>query len=140
MIERGALSAEDFMGDIAAMLRELIQTYQPVPNAGVLFPTEFEIVGNCPLCGKNVVEKKPGYFCEGRSCNFALWKNSKFFTAKKKQLTPTIAAALLKGGKAKLTGCYSENRGKTYDATVGLKGNGKQVSFELAFSKGGKRA
>ena len=128
------------MDGIAAMLRDLTKTYKPVPGAEVLFPSDRENVGKCPRCGKNVMEKKPGYFCEDRNCNFALWKNSKFFTAKKKQLTPTIAAALLKDGKAKLTGCYSEKTGKTYDATVVLKDNGKQVSFELAFSKGGKRA
>ena len=132
------LSPEDFMDGIAAMLRELIQTYRPIPNAAVLFPSELEIVGKCPRCGKNVVEKKPGYFCEDRNCGFALWKNSKFFTAKKKQLTPTIVAALLKDRKAKLTGCYSEKTGKTYDAVVVLKDDGKQVSFELEFSKGGK--
>ena len=132
-IERGALSAEDFMGDITAMLRELIQTYHPVPNAGVLFPTEFEIVGKCPRCGRNVVEKKQGFFCEDRSCGFALWKNSKFFTAKKKQLTKSVATALLKDGKAKLTGCCSEKTGKTYDTTVMLNDDGKQPHFKLEF-------
>ena len=132
-IERGALSAEDFIGDIAAMLRELIQTYHPVPNAGVLFPTEFEIVGKCPRCGRNVVEKKQGFFCEDRDCGFALWKNNKFFSAKKKQLTKTVAEALLRDGKAMLTGCWSEKTGKIYDATILLNDEGKQISFSMEF-------
>ena len=132
-IERGELSPEDFMESIAAMLRELIQTYQPIPGAAVLFPSEFEIVGKCPRCGRNVVEKKQGFFCEDRSCGFALWKNSKFFTAKKKQLTKSVATALLKDGKAKLTGCCSEKTGKTYDTTVMLNDDGKQPHFKLEF-------
>ena len=41
-VERGALAPEDFMDGIAAMLRELIATYQPVPGAAVLFPRKTE--------------------------------------------------------------------------------------------------
>ena len=134
-IEHGNLSPEDFMEGIASMLLELIRSYRPVPNAAVLFPPEFETVGKCPRCGKNVVEKKQGFFCEDRNCGFALWKNNKFFSAKKKQLTKTVAAALLKDGKALLSGCYSEKTQKTYDATVVMQDDGKQVSFKLEFAK-----
>ena len=137
-IERGELAPEDFMEGIAAMLRELIQTYAAVPGAEVLFPSEQESIGKCPRCGKNVVEKKQGFFCEDRGCGFALWKNSKFFSAKKKQLTKTVASALLKDGRAKLTCCWSEKTGKTYDATVVLDDDGKKVSYVLEF--GGKNA
>ena len=137
-IERGELAPEDFMEGIAAMLRELIQTYTAVPGAEVLFPSEQESIGKCPRCGKNVVEKKQGFFCEDRGCGFALWKNSKFFSAKKKQFTKTVASALLKDGRAKLTGCWSEKTGKTYDATVMLDDDGKKVSYVLEF--GGKNA
>ena len=134
-IERGELSPEAFMENITAMLRELIQTYRPIPGAAVLFPSEFEIVGKCPRCGRNVVEKKQGFFCEDRNCCFALWKNSKFFTAKKQQLTKSVAAALLKNGRVMLTGCYSEKTGKTYDATIVMNDSSQQVSFSLEFTK-----
>ena len=137
-IERRELTPEDFMEGIAAMLRELIQTYQAIPSAEVLFPSKQEITGKCPRCGKNVVEKKQGFFCEDRSCGFALWKNSKFFSVKKKQLTKSVASALLKDGRAKLTGCWSEKTGKTYDATVVLDDDGKKISFVLEF--GGRNA
>ena len=132
-IERGELPPEDFMESITAMLRELIQSYQPIPNAAVLFPSEFEIVGKCPRCGRNVVEKKQGFFCEDRSCGFALWKNSKFFSAKRKQLTKTVAEVLLKDGRVQLSGCYSERSGKTYDAIVVMNDDGQQVNFSLEF-------
>ena len=132
-IERGELSPEDFMENITAMLRELIQTYRPIPGAAVLFPSEFEIVGKCPRCGRNVVEKKQGFFCEDRDCGFALWKNSKFFSAKRKQLTKTVAEVLLKDGRVQLSDCYSERSGKTYDAIVVMNDNGQQVNFSLEF-------
>ncbi|MBQ7736316.1 MAG: DNA topoisomerase III, partial [Oscillospiraceae bacterium] len=117
-IERGELAPEDFMEGITAMLRELIQTYKAVSGTEALFPPDREIIGKCPRCGKNVTESKKGFFCEDRACGFALWKNSKFFSAKKKQLPQTVAAALIKDGRVKLTNCWSEKTGKTYDATV----------------------
>ena len=132
-VERGDLSPEDFMDGIAALLRELVQTYKPVPGAEVLFPSDREAVGKCPRCGRSVTESPKGFFCENRACGFALWKNSKFFSAKKKQLTKSVAAALLKDGRVKLTGCWSEKAGKTYDATVILNDDGEKVNFSLQF-------
>ena len=134
-IERGELAPEDFMEGITAMLRELIQTYKAVPGTEALFPPDREIIGKCPRCGKKVTESKKGFFCEDRGCGFALWKNSKFFSAKKKQLTKSVAAALIKDGRVKLTGCWSEKTGKTYDATVLLDDEGQRVNFRLEFEK-----
>ena len=60
---------------------------------------------------------------------------------KKKTLTKEIAIKLLKEGRVKLTGCYSEKTGKTYDAIVILDDNGgKYVNFKIEFpvKKGGK--
>ena len=132
-VEHGELSPEVFMDGIAALLRELVQTYKPVPGAEVLFPSDREAIGKCPRCGSVVTESPKGFFCENRSCGFALWKNSKFFSAKKKQLTKSVAAALLKDGRVKLTGCWSEKAGKTYDATVILNDDGEKVNFSLQF-------
>ena len=134
-IERGELAPEDFMEGITAMLRELIQTYKAVSGTEALFPPDREIIGKCPRCGKNVTESKKGFFCEDRACGFALWKNSKFFSAKKKQLTKTVAAALIEDGRVKLTNCWSEKTGKTYDATVLLDDDGQRVNFRLEFEK-----
>ena len=83
-----------------------------------------------------MTESKKGFFCENRECRFALWKDSKFFSAKKKTLTKTVAAALLNKGRVKLTGCYSEWTGKTYDATVVLADNGTKTDYKLVFDHG----
>ena len=59
-------------------------------------------------------------------------EENKFFTAKKKTITEKIATDLLTKGNAKLTGCYSEKTGKTYDCTVLLDDTGdKYVNFKL---------
>ena len=101
----------------------------------MLFPLDGEVIGPCPRCSKRVMERKQGFFCEDRRCGFALWKNSKFFSAKKKQITKEMATALLRDGRIKLTGCYSSKTGKIYDAVVLLNDDGKQVSFTMEFGK-----
>jgi hypothetical protein len=55
-----------------------------------------------------------------------MWKNDRFFESKKKELTKTIALSLLKDGKAKVNGLYSEKSGKTYDATTMLADTGEK--------------
>ncbi len=138
-VERGELEADAFMSGIAAMLRELMKTYTPVKDAEVLFPSGRKIIGKCPRCGGDVSESKKGFFCENNDCRFGLWKDNKFFSVKKKTLTKAVAATLLKDGCAKLTGCYSEKTGKTYDATVILEDTGDRVNFKLEFETEAKR-
>lgn len=138
-IERGELSPEEFLSGIYAMLRELAATYQVVKGTEYLFSSPREAVGKCPRCGGDVTESQKGFFCQSEICRFAIWKDSKWWSAKKKQPTKAIVAALLKDGRARLTGCYSEKTGKTYDADVLLKDTGEYVNFKLDFGqrKGG---
>lgn len=138
-VERGELEPDAFMNGISSMLRELIKTYAPVKGAEVLFPSGREKVGKCPRCGGSVTESKKGFFCESDGCRFGLWKDNRFFAAKKKVLTKAVAAALLKDGGVRLTGCYSEKTGKTYDATVILEDTGERVNFRLEFDSGTKK-
>jgi len=134
-IDKGELAPEDFLANISDMLRELVQSYQPIPNAHTLFPADGEVIGPCPRCGKRVVEHKQGFFCEDRRCGFALWKNSKFFSDKRKKLTGDLVAALLKDGKVPLKGCWSKRTGKTYDAILTLENSdtGEKPRFRLEF-------
>nr|WP_325223810.1 DNA topoisomerase [uncultured Oscillibacter sp.] len=132
-VERGTLAPEDFMDGITALVRDLVRDYQPVSGWEVLFPPDREAVGPCPRCGGAVTESKKGFFCENRDCRFVFWKDSKFFSAKKKQLTKSVAASLLKAGRVKLTGCWSEKTGKTYDATVILEDDGERTNYKLVF-------
>lgn len=115
-VERGELSPDEFMTGIADMLTELVKTYQVISGAEVLFPSGREIIGKCPRCGSDVTESKKGFFCEKNDCRFGLWRDNKFFAAKRAALTKKVAAALLADGRVKLTGLYSEKTGGTYDA------------------------
>ncbi len=137
-IELGELSADGFLAEIADMVKSLIGTYEVVKGSDALFPRTNggKSIGKCPRCGKDVLENKKGYCCEDKACGFALWKENKFFTAKKKTFTEKMAKDLISKGKIKLTGCYSEKTGKTYDCTVVLDDTGgKFVGFKMEFGK-----
>ena len=145
-VERGELSAESFMEGIADMSRALVKEHTaPEERFARLFPdakgTAREAVGVCPRCGAPVYEGKKGFFCDNRDCSFALWKDNKFFSGKKKSITKSVAAALLKEGRVSMSGLYSEKTGKTYDAVVILDDTGdKYVNFKLEFpAKKGRR-
>ncbi len=142
-VERGELAPEKFMEGIVAMLSALVQTYQNVavtPAVSALSESGRTKVGVCPRCGKNVVERQKSFFCEGYydrpSCSFTLWKNDRFFTGKKKKLTAKIAAALLKNGRVRLTGLYSEKKDTTYAATIILHDDGgKFVRYKMELDR-----
>lgn len=132
-IERGLLAPEDFMAEITHMVRELVDTYEMAQDGQVLFDQPKEAIGVCPRCGGQVLDTPKAFSCETKDCGFVLWKNSRFFTAKRKQLTKQVAAALLKEGRVKLKGCYSEKHGTTYDTTVVLEDDGNQVRYKMLF-------
>ena len=138
-VERGELPAESFMEGIADMSRALVKEHTaPEERFASLFPdakgAAREAVGICPRCDALVYEGKKGFFCENRDCSFALWKDNKFFSSKKKSITKSVAAALLKEGRVSMSGLYSEKTGKTYDAMVLLDDTGdKYVNFKLEF-------
>ena len=138
-VERGELSPDEFMTGIADMLTELVKTYQVISGAEVLFPSGREIIGKCPRCGSDVTESKKGFFCEKNDCRFGLWRDNRFFAAKRAALTKKVAAALLAEGRVKLTGLYSEKTGGTYDATAVLEDTGESVRFRLEFDKGARK-
>ena len=142
-VEHGELSASGFMNGITGLTGSLIKNAS-APEAGQNpFHSDRESIGICPRCGKPVYEGKKGFYCSGykdtHPCGFALWKDDRFFTSKKKELTKKIAAALLKDGRVNMTGLYSRKTGNSYDATVLLADTGgKYVNFKLEFSGKGQ--
>ena len=135
-IEKQNFEAEEFMEEIEEMVSNLVETYEPVEGADVLMHPVYEPVGVCPCCGKSVVEKSKGFFCEDNACKFALWKENRFFDSLSKKITKPVAEKLLSNGKAKLKGCKSQKTGKTYDCNVKMSVNEVGYpQFALEFEK-----
>ena len=96
-VELGKMGGDAFMKEICNMSRELIKKHN-VPNEEFLklFSVDGrDPIGTCPRCGTAVYECKKGFFCDNQDCSFALWKDNRFFSSKRKSITKSIAAALL---------------------------------------------
>ena len=132
-IAKGSDDPQSFMQGIEDMTRELVKQYSHITEDGKkLFAPEKEAVGICPRCKSPVYEGKKNFYCSDRSCRFVMWKNDKFFESRRTVFSKKIAAALLKDGKAKVKGLYSERAGKTYDGTVLLCDTGeKYVNYRI---------
>ena len=126
-----------FLDGIRDMVRELVQTYSHISEEGQkLFAPEKEVIGVCPRCGRPVYEGKKNFSCSDRSCGFVLWKNDRFWTSRRKELTKKMAADLLKKGRTNVKGMWSEKKGAAYDAVVILDDTGgKYINFKLEFPK-----
>lgn len=129
--------ADGFLNGICAMVEDIVSTYSHISEEGQkLFAPEKETVGNCPRCGKPVYEGKKNFACSDRSCSFVLWKNDRFWTSRKKELSKKMAVDLLTKGRTAVRGLWSEKRGETYDATVILDDTGgKYINFKMEFPK-----
>ena len=140
-IARGEGDPAAFMAGISEMTRELVKTYSHISEEGQkLFAPEQETVGLCPRCGKPVYEGKKNFYCSDRSCRFVLWKDDRFWTSRKKELTRKMAADLLKKGRTSVRGMWSEKKGAAYDAVVVLDDTGeKYVRFKMEFPKSRKQ-
>ena len=134
-IERSEMEPETFMTEIKEMISSLVTTTEAAKGANALMKNK--IIGICPNCGANVVEREKGWFCENRECRFVLWKDNAFFKRLGKRLDAHVADKLLRDGRVRLKDCKSA-KGKTYNATVllGTEPDGRS-KFSLEFENGG---
>ena len=133
-IERGEMEPSEFMTEINTMITELVKNTDMKKGVNALMKNK--IVGVCPNCGANVVEREKGWFCENRECRFVLWKDNAFFKRLGKRLDAHVADKLLRDGRVRLKDCKSA-KGKTYNATVLLscEADGRS-KFSLEFEGG----
>ncbi len=125
-IEEGQNAAAAWLEGIKNSTREVVQIAKEQKASSAVGQNR-EILGKCPLCGKDVIEGKKGYGCSGykEGCKFVIWKEiaGKKITAKQaKDLLAKRKTAVIKGFKSK--------NGKKFDAALKLSGEGR-VEFEF---------
>ena len=133
-IEHSEMEPSEFMTEINTMITELVKNTEMKKGANALMKNK--IIGVCPNCGANVVEREKGWFCESNPCRFVLWKDNAFFKRLGKRLDAHVADKLLRDGRVRLKDCKSA-KGKTYNATVLLscEADGRS-KFSLEFEGG----
>ena len=143
-IERGEMSADDFKVSIKRYVTDLVKTHSaPSDEYTALFPSNRqtgEIIGKCPRCQSDVSESPKGFFCGNKGCKFGIFKDNKFFAAKKKKVTKEIVQTLLNEGRIFMSGLMSEKTGKPYNATVILDDKGEgYTGFSMEFEQKGAK-
>ena len=133
-IERSEMEPSEFMTEIKEMISSLVTTTEAAKGANALMKNK--IIGVCPNCGANVVEREKGWFCESNPCRFVLWKDNAFFKRLGKRMDAHVADKLLRDGRIRLKDCKS-TKGKVYNATVLLSTEADGRSkFSLEFEDG----
>jgi DNA topoisomerase III len=80
------------------------------------------VLGTCPLCGADVVERPKSFSCSGAACQFVIWK-----TIAGKRITPRTAKTLLARGQTSRLEGFQSKAGKPFSAA--LKVIDGQVKF-----------
>ena len=139
-IERGELEPETFMNEIEQMVASLVETSEAVKGAKTLMKNNGKIVGVCPHCGAEVVEREKGWFCANRECRFVIWRDNAFFKRLGKHVSAKLVDKLLRDGRARLKDCKSQRTSRTYNASVLMttEADGR-AQFSLEFENGGNR-
>ena len=136
-IARGEADAGGFLQGIIRMLKELISRYSGVSEKQkdqFSHGTKKESLGSCPRCGRPVYEGQKNFYCSDRKCQFALWKNDRFFESQGKKMDAGTVKRLLAKGKIHYKDLRSQKTGRTYEATVVMADSGEgYVKFNLEF-------
>jgi DNA topoisomerase-3 len=101
---------------------------------------ESDVIGRCPCFGFDVVDRQKAYFCSNYDCNFALWKNNKFFQAISKEMTRDIAKELMDNGGVRLQGCKSVKTGNSFNCIVRMDTDAEdRAQFRIEFPRKKKK-
>lgn len=132
-IKEGRRNQNDLMMEVADEVREMLSNeYKNIRPVETAISAD-DIIGKCPICGKDVVKRKMKngksfYPCSDKECGFALFEDMRRFDDTV-HITPTSAKRLLKGGKMKAK--LHNRQGREYEAYLKMKMNGKYVNLEI---------
>lgn len=136
LMERGELNGEQFMDDIVAMLKEILNGCRKIPEEERnRFQTAKELIGKCPVCGSDIFEGKRNFYCSNRQCDFALWKDNRFLEGMEKKLDKKMAKELLDEACTHVKGLYSKKKDARFDADLLMTLENGKPKFHLEFPK-----
>ena len=85
-----------------------------------------DIIGVCPICGKEIIRTRRGYGCKGykEGCKFTIWS-----TVAGRSISVAEAKQLLTEGRSELLEGFVSKKGSRFSAR--LKLDGDRVTFEF---------
>jgi len=130
-MERGEMSREEFMREIAAMTQHIVDQAKSYDSDTI--PGDFgELTTPCPKCGGKVKETYKKFQCQ--SCDFALWK----IVAGRQYEAAEIEQLLTDRVIGPLTG-FRNKMGRPFNAIIRLN-DSHQPEFDFGQGSGGDDA
>lgn len=138
-VESGGVTRLEFMEGIAKFadetVKQLDKTLEGVRVARA-------VIGDCPVCGQDIVENRKGYSCWQRTdpgCGFVIWK-----AKAGKTLNAQVVKELVKTGRTEkqVTG-FKSRAGRNFRAKLALMQNDEgrwRVEFDEPWAKEGTSA
>ncbi len=125
-VYRGEITINDVVN---LTKKEINEVFDKRNNCGLNTDTGFfnDVIGTCPICGKNVVKTRFNYGCTGyrEGCNFKI-----NFVICKRVISKNMAIDLLKNKKTfKINGFISKD-GKPFSGVLVLDNEGK-INFDF---------
>lgn len=131
-IADGEETAEFFMSGIEDFVYDFFDQHRN--DEGVRHdaePAQAKVIGKCPKCGKDVVERKIAWSCSAGKdvCDFVIWKHMGN-KDNPKAITETQAKKLLDKGKSDLIKGFTAKSGSKFDAYLVIKPD-KTIGFDF---------
>ena len=122
-VYHGKMSVEESVALAEAEIAQVFRRPEEPPETDKDTGFYGDIVGTCPLCGKNVIRYKNGYSCSGYKdgCTFSVYG----FLCHRVISKSNMQMLLETGRSSKIKGFISKN-GKSFDSYLKLE-NGKVV-------------
>jgi len=120
----GQESRTAFMDDVRAHTARIVAAIaaaEPPAAAAVGSPEPTKALGDCPVCGRKVRERKSVFACDtGRDCSFVIFKK-----VAKRAIAKRTVQVLLKGERTPVLHRFKSKAGKTFSAALKLDEDGK---------------
>lgn len=106
-MEKGNHTKEDFLAQIFDFTKDAVakikqDQFHIISQGKISERSDLsgEVLGKCPACGSDVIEKDKSYSCTNwrGGCKFVLWKEDRFLTSLKVQITKAVVKSLLEKG------------------------------------------
>ena len=116
-VYRGDLGIEESVG---YAVNEVKQYFKGSPELDNDIGFYMDVIGKCPLCGKDVLRYKYNYGCSGYKdgCKFRIYMSMSGRT-----ISASQAKLLLEKGRTQLISGFISKSGKSFDAIVKLDGD-----------------
>ena len=123
-VYNGKITVEESVALACAEIAEVFNRPKEPPETDKDTGFYGDIVGKCPLCGKDVIRYKTGYACSGykEGCGFSVYG----FICRRVISKSNMEMLLQTKRSSKIKGFISKN-GKPFDAYLKLDENGKVV-------------